>query len=57
MARYRSGHNGAVLKTVGGDKPSVGSNPTRAAMPFHLHIIDENKNQLVLAGCRRVEKP
>ena len=43
MARYRSGHNGAVLKTVGGDKPSVGSNPTRAAMPFHLRIIDENK--------------
>lgn len=35
MARYRSGHNGAVLKTVGGDEPSVGSNPTRAAMPFH----------------------
>ena len=33
----------AVLKTVGGDKPSVGSNPTRAAMPFHLLIIDENK--------------
>ena len=33
MAGYRSGHNGAVLKTVGGDEPSVGSNPTPAAMP------------------------
>lgn len=31
MARYRSGHNGAVLKTVDGDEPSVGSNLTRAA--------------------------
>lgn len=34
MARYRSGHNGAVLKTVGGDEPSVGSNPTRAASVY-----------------------
>lgn len=32
MAGYRSGYNGAVLKTVGGDEPSVGSNPTPAAM-------------------------
>lgn len=40
MARYRSGHNGAVLKTVGGDEPSVGSNPTRAAMPFHMLTLD-----------------
>lgn len=31
MVRYRSGHNGAVLKTVGGDESSVGSNPTRTA--------------------------
>ena len=31
MARYRSGHNGAVLKTVDGDELSVSSNLTRAA--------------------------
>ena len=30
LERYRSGHNGAVLKTVGG-QPSVGSNPTLSA--------------------------
>lgn len=31
VVRYRSGHNGAVLKTVDGDESSVGSNPTRTA--------------------------
>lgn len=45
MARYRSGHNGAVLKTVGGDEPSVGSNPTRAAMPFHMLTLDRQVDE------------
>lgn len=40
MARYRSGHTGTVLKTVDGDKLSVSSNLTRAAMPFHMLTLD-----------------
>ena len=48
MAGYRSGYNGAVLKTVGGDEPSVGSNPTPAAMPGYKSRTNGSQTTLIV---------
>ena len=60
MERYRSGHNGTVLKTVDG-QPSVGSNPTLSAGATEAsgvaaeRVSEHNKNFSVCGSTQEAE--